>query len=657
MASNPQDYRPPANTIPTEPGVYRFLDAEGRVIYVGKAKNLRNRINSYFQPLESLAAKVRRMVTTAVAVKWVVVSDEVAALSLEYTWIKEFQPFFNVIYRDDKSYPYLALTLTDSYPKMHITRERKRKGTRYFGPYTQVWAIRQTMDQLRRVFPIRNCSNGVFQKAKAQGRPCLQGYIERCCAPCVGRVTEAEYAGLVRGVCDFLDGKDGKILVDLKTQMHHAAESLDFESAAELRDKIAALQTVLEKNTVVLPPSVDIDIFASARDDIEIAIQVFFVRAGRIRGERAWIVSADNQLSQSELWADFLQRHYGQYQDSDQGQCAVQPTSVDDIRHLSATQIPPEICIPVALENGSILEAWLGQIRGAKVQIRHPKRGDKAELLATVAANAQQSLEQQRLHRIGDLNERSAALNELVEYLDLRTAPLRIEAYDISHTQGKQQMGSMVVFEDGAPKKKDYRIFKVLQDSDSSDDTRALREVLRRRFERLEAEQAALKESLKSGEEQGSIIKQSRFSYSPDLLVIDGGVPQVNAAAAELAELGVTIPVIGLAKRMEEVWHPQADYPLILPRQSRALYLLQALRDESHRFAIKAHRRARAQALKKSRLDNIPGLGASRQKALLQKFGSLAQLAEADAEQIRQVPGIGAVLAENIVKYLQQSSS
>lgn len=653
--ADPQSYRPAAEEIPTQAGVYRFFDSYGRIIYVGKAKNLRNRLTNYFQPLESLHPRTRKMVTTAVGVKWVVVDNELAALSLEYAWIKEFQPRFNVMYRDDKSYPYLALTMGETYPRMHITRERKRKDSRYFGPYTQVWAIKETMDLLRRVFPLRTCTKGVFNRSQALGRPCLEGYIDKCCAPCVGRITESEYRNLALEVARFLDGGGTKTLKQLRAQMQQSAADLCFEQAAKLRDKIEALEKVLEKNTLVLDEKINADVYGVARDDLEMTIQVFYVRAGRVRGEKGWVVSGETEAETSHLLETFLEQNYGEYE-AFRGRDKQAPKSVDDIAYLPTDALPPQIWLPQLPANAPALQEWLSDIRGRRVQFYVPKRGHKKQLLETVNDNAAQALKLHKVRRIGDLTQRSQALRELQDYLGLADSPLRIEGYDISHTQGSYQVGSMVVFEDGMPKKNQYRQFKIRSNAPNhSDDTQAMNEVLQRRFRHLQKESAQIQAELASGQ-ISTDSPARRFSYPPDLVVVDGGLPQVNAAQKALEQVSASVQVIGLAKRLEEVWLPGETFPIILPRTSSALFLLQYLRDEAHRFAISAHRKQRGEALKRSALDQIPGLGPARQKLLLRHFGSLKQLRQADLAQISQLKGIGEKLAQLIYQELHPES-
>lgn len=658
--ADPSTYRPRTGDIPTDPGVYRFRDGEGRVIYVGKAKNLRNRLTNYFQDPANLHPRTQQMVFTAASVQWTVVRTEVEALTLEYTWIKQFDPRFNVMYRDDKSYPYLAVTMGEQVPRVHITREAKRKDSRYFGPYTQVWAIRETIDLLLRVFPVRTCSAGVFRRAEAQGRPCLLGYIDKCSAPCVGRISPEDHRALAEDLCEFMEGRTRPVLRRLEEDMRQASADLDFERAARRRDDIRALEKVLERNAVVLDDGTDADVFALVAEELDAAVHVFHVRGGRIRGTRGWVIDRSDDDPPETLMARLLQQVYSDIPKAGRplrGRPTrvdrEQSTSVDDVAHTPTQAVPREILASVLPEDAGIIEEWLSEIRGARVRVRVPRRGAKAQLMDTVRENAAQALRLHQTKRAGDLTQRSRALEELAEDLDLPGAPLRIECYDISHTQGQDQVGSMVVFEDGAPRKDAYRTFN-LRGPDGAgvpDDTAAMDEVLRRRFGRLLAEEEGVEGededgvAYRSGPVDAETGRPRRFSYRPDLVIVDGGLPQVDAARAALDDMGVDIPVVGLAKRLEEVWVPGDAFPLILPRASAALYLLQYLRDESHRFAITHHRQRRGARQTRSVLDDVPGLGPARQKALLQRFGSVKRLRAATVGQIQEVPGIGPQLA------------
>ena len=677
--ADPSVYRPAPGEVPVSPGVYRFLDGEGRVIYVGKAKNLRARLSNYFQDPAALHPRTRKMVTTACAVEWTVVGTEAESLALEYSWIKEFDPRFNVMYKDDKSYPYLAVTMREAYPRAQVVRGARRPGTRYFGPFVQARSIRETLDQLLRVFPVRSCSPGVFKRARASGRPCLLGYIDKCSAPCVGRISEPDHRSLAEDLCAFMAGRTGPYLRDLEDRMRLAAANLDFERAARLRDDAAALRRVVERNAVVLPDATDADVFALARDELTAAVQVFHVRGGRVRGQRGWVIDLVEDADDAELVERLLQQVYGDLVDpagtgapERSGPTALEAaTSVDDVAHTPTTAVPREVLVPALPADAPAVRAWLAGLRGGRVELRVPVRGDKAALMGTVRSNAQEALRLHKTRRAGDLTQRAAALEELAEALDLPEAPLRIECYDISHTHGAHQVGSMVVFEDGAPRKSDYRRFTVRgrDGAGAVDDTAAMREVLTRRFKRLLAEQGAGPEEdaepagadggtagtaspAASGPIDPGTGRPRRFSYAPGLVVVDGGLPQVNAARAALDELGVDVPLIGLAKRLEEVWMPGEEFPVVLARTSPALHLLQHLRDESHRFAITHHRARRSAAMTRSALDDVPGLGPARQAALLKEFGSVKRLRAATAERIASVRGIGPTLAATILAHL-----
>lgn len=602
--------------------MYRFRDEHGRVIYVGKAKSLRSRLSSYFQDIAALHPRTARMVRTGASVEWTVVSTEVEALQLEYSWIKEFDPRFNVKYRDDKSYPYLAVTMGEEFPRAQVLRGAKRKGTRYFGPYTHAWAIRETLDLLLRVFPVRTCSPGVLKRAEQSGRPCLLGYIDKCSAPCVGRVSAEEHRALAEELCDFLAGNTGRFVRRLEQQMKAAAADLDFEQAARLRDDLEAMKKALEKSTVVLQDDTDADVFAVADDELEVAIQVFHVRGGRIRGQRGWVAEKDAE-DVPQLVEHLLQQVYG------------------------GEEVPREVLVPVLPPEPDDMAEWLGERRGRRVDLRVPQRGDKRTLMDTVERNATQSLARHKVARAGDLTARSQALQDLQEALGLDEAPLRIEGYDIAHVQGSDVVGSMVVFEDGMARKGEYRRFIVRGDVEGrTDDTAAMHEVLTRRFSRY------LKERDKAGidPETG---EARRFAYPPHLVVVDGGAPQVAAAQRVLDELGIEdVALVGLAKRLEEVWLPGDDHPVILPRTSEALYLLQRLRDEAHRFANTFHRERRSRSMTRSALDGIPGLGESRRKALLTRFGSVKRIRAASIDELAETPGIGPALAERIAAEL-----
>ena len=715
----PASFRPEPGSIPTDPGVYRFSDAYGRVIYVGKAKNLRARLANYFQPLDTLHPRTQAMVTSAAAVDWTTVATEVEALTLEYTWIKQFEPRFNVKYRDDKSYPYLAVTISEEYPRAQVMRGAKKKGVKYFGPYTHAWAIRETLDLLTRVFPIRTCSRTVFKRYKAQGRPCLLGYIDKCTAPCVGKITPEAHRAIVNDFMAFLSGQTSRYQSEVEAAMRAAAVAEDFEKAAKLRDDAAALAKVAERNAMVLPENTQADLFAMAGDELEAAIQVFYIRGGRVTGQRGWIAEKVEDLTDQGLVSHLLQAAYAN-------------TTGDDI--------PKEVLTPTLPTDQAQLALWLTQLRGSTVSIKAPQRGDKAKLAATLEKNAQQALALHRARRAGDLTTRSQAINELAEALGLDQAPLRIECYDISHTMGTHQVGSMVVFEDGLPRKSQYRHFAVKgpEGKGARDDTAAMAEVLTRRFAHVEtlvpdagsptneamspspdlrlaaeveAEQrsgtdAGPCESLRDRRvtplglaakkaqgdpepveakatvaptneatspspdqppaapatsstatqtdhpDQGE-VRHRAFAYPPNLVVVDGGIPQVGAARLAMDQAGAGhVAVIGLAKRLEEVFLPGRRLPVILPRGGEALYLMQRVRDEAHRFAITAHRAKRSKAMTRSALEQIPGLGPARQRALLQHFGSLAGIKRSTAAELQGVAGIGPVLAGVILDRL-----
>lgn len=630
------------------------------MIYVGKAKNLRNRLVYYFQAPENLHPRTRQMVFTASCVQWTVVRTEVEALALEFTWIKEFDPRFNVMFKDDKTYPYLAVTMGEEIPRVHVTRQAKKAGTRYFGPYTQVWAIRETIDLLSRVYPVRTCSPGVLTRAKAQGRPCLLADIGKCAAPCIGKITIDEHRLLAQSLCDFMEGRSDPVVNDLKHRMSEAAAALNFEEAATLRDDLKAIETVLAKSTVVLHDNTDADVFALEAGDLDAAVHVFHVRGGRIRGTRGWVIDRLDEADDALLMARLLEQVYSQLpptssQHKSSHKMAA-PSSIDDIAHTPTHAIPREILTSVMPEDVQTLTSWLGGLRGARVHIHVPQRGAKAALMGTVAENARHALLLHRTRRSSDLSERSRALAELTETLNLPTPALRIECYDVSHTMGTHQVASMVVFEDGAPRKDAYRTFTIRGEDGNGtpDDTSAITEVLTRRFTHLRAEESechsadAAHTALSSGAVSAHPGRVKRFSYRPDLVVVDGGLPQVNAARRALDAIGVDVVVVGLAKRLEEVWIPGEDFPLIMPRTCAGLHLLQYLRDESHRFAITKHRLKRTKAQTRSVLDTIPGLGPARQSALLRAFGSVTRLRRASVEEIASVKGIGPQLAKTI---------
>jgi excinuclease ABC subunit C len=658
--ADPATYRPAPGSIPESPGVYKFRDKRGRVIYVGKAKNLRSRLNSYFADFASQAPRTQWMLQDAAGVEWTVVGTEVEALQLEYSWIKQFDPRWNIRYRDDKSYPYLAVTMSEEFPRATVLRGTKRRGVRYFGPYSHAWAIRDTVDTLLRVFPIRTCSAGVFKRAGQIGRPCLLGYIGKCSAPCVGRITADDHRQLAEEFCDFMAGQTSKFTRRLETAMHEAAQAEEFERAARLRDDLQALQRALEKQAVVLPDGTDCDVIGLVEDQLEAAVQVFYVRDGRVRGQRGWVVDKIEDLGTGELVEHFLGQVYrddpaAQQESPGQLESAAQQGTAG--RELSRTggrasadwraeadrqAVPREVLVPVLPPDAETVSEWLAARRGGRVSLRVPQRGDKRALLETVTRNATEALALHKTKRASDLSTRSQAMQEIQDALSLDTPPLRIECYDVSNLQGTHVVASMVVFEDGLARKSEYRKFAI---RGAADDLAAIYEVVTRRFRRYLAER-----SESADVDQTDVDADRRkFAYPPSLVVIDGGPGQVDAAVRALADLGVTdIAVCGLAKRLEEVWLPGEDSPVIMPRSSEGLYLLQRVRDEAHRFAITYHRAKRTAAQRASQLDGLPGLGPARKAALLKHFGSVRKLREASAEQIAEVEGFGSRLAEMV---------
>ncbi|MFD5452470.1 excinuclease ABC subunit UvrC [Streptomyces sp. NPDC003470] len=639
--ADPSSYRPRPGEIPDSPGVYRFRDEHRRVIYVGKAKSLRQRLANYFQDLANLHPRTRSMVTTAASVEWTVVSTEVEALQLEYSWIKEYDPRFNVKYRDDKSYPYLAVTMQEEFPRAQVMRGHKKKGVRYFGPYTHAWAIRDTVDLLLRVFPVRTCSAGVFKNAARTGRPCLLGYIGKCSAPCVGRISADDHWDLADEFCDFMAGRTGTYLRRLEKQMAEAAEDMEYERAARLRDDIGALKKAMEKSAVVLADATDADLIAVAEDELEAAVQIFHVRGGRVRGQRGWVTDKVEDITTAALVEHALQQLYGEER---------------------GDAVPKEVLVPALPDPVEPVQQWLTDRRGSGVSLRIPQRGDKRALMETVQRNAQQALVLHKTKRASDLTTRSRALEEIAEALGLDSAPLRIECYDISHLQGDDVVASMVVFEDGLVRKSEYRRFQI-KGFRGQDDVRSMHEVITRRFRRYLAEKERTGEWA-DGEDvpEGEPLKDEdgrprRFAYPPQLVVVDGGQPQVAAAQRALDELGIDdIAVCGLAKRLEEVWLPREDDPVVLPRTSEGLYLLQRVRDEAHRFAITYQRAKRAKRFRSSPLDDVPGLGETRKQALIKHFGSVKKLRSATIDQICEVPGIGRKTAETVAVALARAT-
>ncbi|MBM3715329.1 MAG: excinuclease ABC subunit UvrC [Actinobacteria bacterium] len=637
-------YRPAPGEIPTNPGVYRFRDAEGRVLYVGKAKNLRARLSNYFAPLHSLHERTRRMVTTAASVEWTVVASDVDSLQLEYMWIKEFDPPFNVKYRDDKSYPFMAITLGDEAPRVIVTRNPKIRGAKYFGPYPKVWAVHDTIDLMIKVFPIRTCSDSSYKKAMQSGRPCFPGQIGRCGGPCSMKVTIEEHRAVVDDFVAFMAGGDQRFAKALTARMQEASAAMDYEAAARYRDKLQAIDAVLGRSALVLASDTDADLFGIAEDELAATVQHFVVRGGRVRGVRATTIEKEIDISGADLVDQVLQRTYGD---------------------AAASDIPRQVLVPELPDDAEQLEAWLRERRGRPVSLQVAQRGRKADLLKTATLNAQQALMLHKTRRTSDYVARSQALTDLQEALGLTEAPLRIECYDVSHLAGTNVVASMVVFEDGLPRKDQYRSFGV---AETTDDTDSLYQVLTRRLAYLdrpdeEDEPETIHGAIVADPESDAVTadgdvvttrKRPRFAYRPQLLVVDGGQPQVAAAARALADAGhEEIALCGIAKRLEEVWLPGEEYPVILPRTSEALYLLQRLRDEAHRFAITHQRKKRKRDIS-SVLAEVPGLGDARIKALLRHFGSVTALKNAAPEEITALPGIGPKLAESIHERLSR---
>lgn len=617
-------YKPRTGEIPTDPGVYRFRDADGRVLYVGKAKNLRQRLSNYFAPLRTLHERTRRMVTTAASVEWTVVATDVDSLQLEYMWIKEFDPPFNVRYKDDKSYPFMAITLADEAPRVIVTRNRKIPGARYFGPYPKVWAVHDTIDLMIKAFPIRTCSDASYRRAMQTGRPCFPGQIGKCGGPCSMTVTIEEHRAMVDDFIAFMSGGDERFTRDLTKRMQAASAAMDYEAAAKYRDKLASIEAVLGKSALVLPADEDADLFGIAEDELSAAVHHFVIRGGRVRGVRSLAIDKELDIARGELIDQVLQRVYG-----------------------DSTDIPRRVLVPVLPDDAAELELWLRDRRGRRVEIAVAQRGQRAELMRTARLNAQQALLRHKTRRTSDYVARTQALTDLQEALGMSEAPLRIECFDISHLGGTNVVASMVVFEDGLPRKDQYRSFNI---AETTDDTDSMYQVLTRRLARVDSAPESADEEDAELMETGK--RKPRFAYKPQLLIVDGGQPQVQAAARALRDSGRTdIALCGIAKRLEEIWLPDDDFPVILPRTSEALYLVQRLRDEAHRFAITHQRRRRRRDIT-SVLSEIPGLGESRIKALLRHFGSVTALRSATVDQISEVSGIGPTLASSIHTHL-----
>jgi excinuclease ABC subunit C len=621
-------YRPKAGEIPTLPGVYRFSDDSGRVLYVGKAMNLRARLSNYFAPLHTLHERTRRMVTTATGVTWTTVGSDVEALQLEYTWIKEYDPPFNVKFRDDKSYPYLAVTLGDEAPRVMVTRNTRIPGAKYFGPYPKIWAVHDTVDLMIKVFPIRTCSDSAYKRAMTSGKPCFPGQIGRCGGPCSGKVSIQEHRAIVDDFVSFMVGNDRRFTTRITADMKAAAARQDYESAAVYRDQLQALDQVLAKSAVVLRDAVDADLFGIDHDELAASVQQFIVRGGRIRGVRSWTVDKELDMSTAELVDSVVQRVYAA---------------------ASGPDVPREVLVPELPDDAASLEDWLAERRGSKVAVRVAQRGEKATLMETAVVNAKQALMLYKTRRSSDFVARTQALEDIRDALGMTDAPLRIECFDVSHLSGTNIVASMVVFEDGLSRKDEYRRFGV---AESTDDTDSIYQVVSRRLAHLTSS-----EPVETVDETTGERKRRKFTYPPQLLIVDGGQPQVAAAARALEESGLTgITLCGLAKRLEEIWLPDDPYPVILPRGSESLFLLQRVRDEAHRFAISFQRQKRKRDIS-TVLGEIPGLGPAKVRELLRHFGSVARLKTATPAEIEEVKGIGGKLAATVYEALASGSA
>ena len=611
--------RPPTGTIPDEPGSYQFKDAHGRVIYVGKASSLRHRLSSYFQRADRLHPRTRQMVETAESVEWTIVRNEVEALMLEYSLIKQHRPRFNVRLRDDKSYPFLAVTTDEEWPRAMVTRGARRKGVRYFGPYAHAYAIRETLDLLLRSFPVRTCSPGKFRQHERLGRPCLLFHIEKCAGPCVGEVSADDYESMVNELCGFLGGDTDEVVARLTDEMGDAAKALEFEKAARLRDRLESVERAIERQQMVAERDEDLDIIGVSDDELEASVQVFFVRRGRVVGRKGFVLDKVEELSDGALVGRVMESMYGD-----------EPP----------TGVPKQVLVPTVPDDVGLYEEWLAMLRGSKVAIRVPQRGDRRQLLETVTHNAREELVRHRMRRASDHNTRSRALTELQDALQLPEAPLRIECYDMAHLQGTDYVGSMVVLEDGMPAKKEYRRFKV--NIDGNDDYAAMEEVLTRRL------QAYLDERDQPIEERGE--KPGKFAYPPQLLVVDGGKGQLGVAERVVNELGLAdeIPVAALAKRFEEVYVPGSSAPVRITRGSEALFMLQRIRDEAHRFANSFHRERRSKRMTTSSLDGIPGLGPARRDRLVKALGGVRAVKAADLESLQALSFLPDAVAQAV---------
>ena len=611
--------RPPTGTIPDEPGSYQFKDAHGRVIYVGKASSLRHRLSSYFQRADRLHPRTRQMVETAESVEWTIVRNEVEALMLEYSLIKQHRPRFNVRLRDDKSYPFLAVTTDEEWPRAMVTRGARRKGVRYFGPYAHAYAIRETLDLLLRSFPVRTCSPGKFRQHERLGRPCLLFHIEKCAGPCVGEVSAGDYESMVNELCGFLGGDTDEVVARLTDEMGDAAKALEFEKAARLRDRLESVERAIERQQMVAERDEDLDIIGVSDDELEASVQVFFVRRGRVVGRKGFVLDKVEELSDGALVGRVMESMYGD-----------EPP----------TGVPKQVLVPTVPDDVGLYEEWLAMLRGSKVAIRVPQRGDRRQLLETVTHNAREEFVRHRMRRASDHNTRSRALTELQDALQLPEAPLRIECYDMAHLQGTDYVGSMVVLEDGMPAKKEYRRFKV--NIDGNDDYAAMEEVLTRRL------QAYLDERDQPIEERGE--KPGKFAYPPQLLVVDGGKGQLGVAERVVNELGLAdeIPVAALAKRFEEVYVPGSSAPVRITRGSEALFMLQRIRDEAHRFANSFHRERRSKRMTTSSLDGIPGLGPARRDRLVKALGGVRAVKAADLESLQALSFLPDAVAQSV---------